>query len=345
MSMNREAYQLANEIRTELEAERNGLTDMEMKKYQTAVLGEIRKEKRKAKKPYPGLVAAACAAMVIFAGTTVFSDQVHAAIRQISWSISSALGISADLEEYREVVNTSVSDQGYVITLQEAVVAENTLVVNYTVQREDGQPMEQMMVPDGFLYINGVAASVGGSGSAGFLDEEEKVLGVVETYHVSADADLSQENEYRLSFDQIGSENAVKGKWDFAFTADGADLLAGTRRVKIGKEFELPDGVKVTLEEFTSNDLEQRISFSQTGGTRYMLMVMAEDQNGHKVEFGLRSANENSGYLQNEEILYDGRLEDGAGAITMTVYALELPEEDGQISDEYKQIGEAFVLE
>lgn len=354
MSMNREAYELANEIGAKLGAEGDclidGLKETDMKKYETAVLAEIRKEKKKpmALRSYRGLAVAACAAMMVFVGTAAFGDQVHAAIRQISWSIGSALGISADLADYREVVNTSVSDKGYVVTLQEAVVSEGALVTNYTVQREDGQPLEWDQIPDGCLFINGETVSPGGSGSAGYLDEEQTVMGIVETYQIPDSVDLSQDTAFRLSFNRIGYENGneVKGSWEFAFNADGAELMAETRRVELGKEFELPDGVKVTLNEFTSNDLEQRITFSCTGGTRYLLMVMAENQKGEQVEFGLRSSDEKSGYLQNEEILYDGRLDDTEGNIwTMTLNAVELPEEDGQISDAYVQIGEGFTLE
>ncbi len=350
MSMNREAYRLANEIGAELGADRDclidNLEDMDMKKYQTAVLDEIRKEKRRKKSGYQGLAVAACAALMVLVGTAAFGDQVHAAIQQISWSIGSALGISADLSDYREVVNTSVSDKGYVVTLQEAVVSEGTLVTNYTVQREDGQPLTWDQIPDGCLYINGEMLSPGGSGSADYLDEEEKVIGIVESYQIPDGVDLSQDTAFRLSFGRIGYENSVKGKWEFAFTANGADLIAGTRRVELGKEFELPDGVKVTLDEFTCNDLEQRITFSKSGGTRYLLMVTAKNQEGKQVEFGVRSSDEKSGYMQNEEILYDGRMDDTEGNVwTMTLYAVELPEGNGRISDDYVQVGESFVLE
>ena len=109
-------------------------------------------------------------------------------------------------------------------------------------------------------------------------------------------------------------------------------------------EFQLPDGTTVTLHEFTSNQLEQRITFSQSAGTRYLLMVMAEDQNGHQAEFGTRTIDENAGYMQNEDIVLDGRVDDTAGPLTLTLFAVELPEENGRISDDYVQIGEPFEL-
>lgn len=181
--MNREAYRLANEIKTELEADRDclidSLTDTDMQKYHSRILGEIKKEKRAAKRHFSKMAIAACAAIAILATTVVFSEDVHAAIQQIRWSISNALGISSDLADYSEVINTSVSDKGYVITLQEAVVSEEKLVVNYTVQQESGQPLDEILIVDGELLINGKHVSPGSSGSAGFLDEDQTVLGVV----------------------------------------------------------------------------------------------------------------------------------------------------------------------
>lgn len=345
--MNREAYRLANEIKTELEADRDclidSLTDTDMQKYHSRILGEIKKEKRAAKRHFSKMAIAACAAIAILATTVVFSEDVHAAIQQIRWSISNALGISSDLADYSEVINTSVSDKGYVITLQEAVVSEEKLVVNYTVQQESGQPLDEILIVDGELLINGKHVSPGSSGSAGFLDEDQTVLGVVASYNVP-NMDLSLENDYQLSIHGLGIEEHVKGNWEFAFTASGADLIANTKRTALDKDFELPDGTKVTLKEYTSNDLEQRITFDWSQGTQYILMIKAVDQNGHEVEFGLRSADSKSGYLQNEEILYDGRIDDHASSVTMTLYVVALPEEDGRIPDDYEQIGEPFEV-
>lgn len=348
MSMNKEAYRLANEIKPSPKADRDwlieGLGDMDMKKYEKAVLGEIRKERRTARGKMRSLAVAACAAVAVLAGTVAFGDEVQAALRQISWSIGSALGLSKDLADYREVIETSVSDQGYVITLQEAVAAEDHLVVNYTLQREDGQPMEQYLIPNGALHINGKPVVPDGSGSAEFLDDAQTILGIVESYHTPG-YDLSGENRFLLSFDCIDREEEIKGKWEFAFAADGSELTADTKRMGMDQEFQLPDGVQVKLTQYTSNDLEQRIFFETSGSTRYLLMIKAADQMGNQVEFGLRSSDAKGGYLQNEEVIDDGRLDDREGPVTMTLYAVELPEENGRIPDDYVQIGEPFELE
>lgn len=348
MTMNREAYKLANNFKTELVANQDYLaecpSEIEMKRYKKTVLNEIKKEKQTRKSTFRRTFAAACAALMLIAGAALFGDEARAAIRQIGWSISSALGISKDLADYREVLNTSVIDKGYVITLQEAVVSNESLVINYTLQREDGQSMEQYLTPDGILYINEKKVTGGIHGSADFLDKEQKLLGVVAFYDI-AGIDLSQKNEFRLVFERLGFKDGVKGKWDFAFTASGADLIADTKRTEIGKTFELPDGVLVTLKELSINELEQRISYDISAGTNYLLMIKAEDSSGRQVEFGSRGQDEKSGYMQNEDILYDGRLDGTAKTVTLTLYAVELPEENGQISDDYIQIGDTFELE
>ena len=194
------------------------------------------------------------------------------------------------------------------------------------------------------LYVNGKQPGGGAGGSASFLDETQTVLGVEMSYDIPG-VDLSGENEFQIRIGALGSGNEVRGKWDFAFTADGAALMADTRRIAIGKEFTLPDGVTVTLEELTMNELEQRISFTKSGATNYIQQVLAVDSEGHQVEFGLRSADETSGYLSNEEIIDDGRLSDTAERVTMTFGVIELPEESGQITDDFEPVGEVFELE
>ena len=346
--MNKEAYRLANEIRTDLQTDREALMegpgDMEMRRYEATALNEIRKEKKRAGRRLGKMTMAACAAVALLTGTVVFSGEVHAAIEQITWSIGSALGLSGNLEDYRDVIHTSVADKGYVVTLQEAVVSEEKLTVNYTVQREDAQPIDQYLTPDEALYVNGKRATGGGGGSAGFLDEAQTVLGVEMFYNIPG-MDLSGENEYRIKIHELGAEKGIKGNWEFAFTADGAALMADTKRINIGKEFTLPDGVIITLEELTMNELEQRISIRESGSTRYLPQVLAEDSEGHQVEFGLRSSDGKTGYMSNEEIIDDGRISDTADNVTMTFYVVELPEESGRIPDDYVQIGEPFELQ
>lgn len=347
--MDRKAYELANELHAEEwldgEEERKALDEMEIRRYQKAVLGKIRKEKKMARRRFGKVSVAACAAVVLLGSAVVFGGEVHAAIRQISWSIGSALGLSSDLENYRDVVNTSVADKGYVITLQEVVATEEKLVVNYTLQREDGQPMEEILIPTEELYVNGHAIRTGAGGGGSFLDETQTIVGVEMGYELP-DLDLSESCDFRLEFNSIGFEKPVRGTWKFAFTADGAELIADTKHVALQREFTLPDGAVVTLEELSLNELEQRISYVTSVRTDYILQVIAEDENGQKVEFDTTyyDGKKGSGYMRNQEIIDDGRIASDANQVMMGLYVVELPKESGQMSHDYVQVGESFEV-
>ena len=49
--------------------------------------------------------------------------------------------------------------------------------------------------------------------------------------------------------------------------------------------------------------------------------------------------------VNDEEIIDDGRISDTADRVTMTFGVIELPEESGQITDEFEPVGEVFELE
>lgn len=352
--MRKEAYTLANEIgakwKVDTSYQKERLETEEIEKYKRAVMNKIRMENKKGhgKASHRMVAAAACMAALIFS-TAVFGEKVYAAIEQISWNIGSALGLSGDLAAYSSVVHTSVTDSGYVITLQEVVVAEDKLVVNYTLQREDGEPMEKIFVPFGKLSINGKTVYGGASGGGGFLNEEHTITGIDTSYDVT-DVDLAQENSYQLKFEKIdydSIEGSVKGKWNFQFTADGADLIADTLRVPLQKEFVIEDGVSIVLDELTLNELEQRIFYHVEGSSEYMAMVQAKDGAGRQMEFTTRrfDGRNGNGYMQNEEIIEDGRIAEDAESVTFTLYAVHIPQESGQMSHDYVQIGEAFTVD
>ena len=349
--MRKEAYTLANEIgakwefNTSYQKERLETEDIE--RYKRAVMNKIRIENKKVhgKTSHRMVAAAACMAVLIFS-TAVFGEKVYAAIEQISWSIGSALGLSGDLAAYSSVVHTSVTDSGYMITLQEVVVAEKKLVANYTLQREDGEPMEKIFVPVGNLSINGKTSLGGSSGGGQFLNEEHTITGIEMSYDIIDDVDLTQENSYQLKFEEIDIDS-VKGKWNFRFTADGADLIADTLRVSLQKEFFIEDGVSIVLEELTLNELEQRIFYHIEGSSEYMAMVWVEDGTGHQIEFSTSrfDGGSGNGYMQNVEVIEDGRIAEDAESVTFTLYVKNIPQESVQMTHDYVQVGEPFVVD
>lgn len=363
--MNKKLYQLANNINSEYYTDNKAcsseLSELEIKKYSNTILSRIRETntsgkddrttgsriRRATRRISKYAAAAACAALLL--GVTVFCSDVHAAIKHISWSLGTALGLSGDLENYRDIVNTSVTDNGYMITLQEAVATDEKLVVNYTIQREDGQSMGEIPMLPHFdqLYINGKNVTDSVSGGSGYIDDEHTVIGVSRTFDVFG-VDMAKENTYQLkldSLDDFNSDTKITGKWNFSFTADGSDLIADTKTVPVAQEFTVADGVTVTLEELTLNELEQRFTYHIDGSSDYLFRINATDSTGRQAQFDTKIQNPNGiSYMQNQEIICDGRIDESADSVTLTLYAVEIPKESGRMSDDYFQIGEPFEL-
>lgn len=327
------------------------LDALTQKQYEHSVLAAIRKEQqetRSSKSPvhtiHRGSAVAAACLILLGIPSLVFHEEVHAAITRISYSLRDALGLEGDISQYTELVNTPISDKGYVVTLQEAVAAPQKLVISYTVQREDGQPLPDTFNLDGNLYVNGSPIHGSASGSAGFLDEDNKILGVELSYDV-ADIDLAAENTYEINFtafDTATAEDDIGGQWNFKFKADGTELFADTRSMNPGNAFVMPDGEVITLDTFTDNPLEQQITYtiSNAGGNYFLLKLTATDEQGRTAVFSVSRSSGTEGCLTNEKLIENGRIPADAKTVTVTLYAQTLPEESGKEPDDYTQIGE-----
>ncbi len=342
--MNQELYKLANNIRTTDEtAAMEPLDSFTRKKYEHSVLSAIRKERRNAKNAQKA-VAAAC--LLLAAGMAFFHEDVHAGITKISYSISTALGLQKDLAPYKEVVNTSVSDKGYIVTLQEAVAASEKLIVSYTIEREDGQPFtnpnDQILYTQ--LYINGSPVNDGSARSEDFLGNEQKILAGDIIFHVG-EIDLTRENNYRIEFTDTDSSNGaddIDGQWNFEFKADGSSLISDTRHLALGNSFTLPNGSKLILDEFTDNDLEQQILFHVEGDIgRCDFGLTTIDDKGRRCEFYLSQHDDDRGIMVNDEFIDNGRISLDAKSVRASVSCAELPETDGEFN--YTQLGETVT--
>lgn len=359
--MNKNAYELANEIDMSEEIDAiyaacslygQKLCKEEAEKYRKEVSEKIRKScegedrntieiekiggRRKGKRHVcqvrRGMIAVCAAAFLC--SIIIFGEEVRAAVAQIGWSISSALGLSEDMAEYVDIINTSATDAGYVITLQEAAAAEDKLVVTYTLQRENGEPFEDVRIPEARFFINDTEIRNGVCQSADFINEDHTVVGIDAVYDVVG-IDMAKENRYQLIFNKIDSSTI--GAWDFEFTADGTDLAADSRRISLQKEFTIDEKADIILEELVLNKLEQKISFHIDGPSNYVisnydLQITAEDEAGHSVKFEVRRLDgvSGDGYLLNNIYQDDGWIDKNAELLTLTFSVGRMIKENDQ---------------
>lgn len=347
--MDKRIYDMANNIVTGFSEEENAdqdkrkLTDTEIRKY----MHNFRKRRKGGKKsiPGPGKMAVCAAALLLIVGTAAASSEVHAAIERLQWTIGSALGLQKDLEDYKEVVDTTVMDSGYALTLHEVVASEEELWINLSVQKEDGTPLSlDEISPDGIIAINGKRIYAGSGGGIHYLNEEKTAVGM-EMHYSSDGVDLTGEKEYQIIFRHLDMEGKIKGNWTFSFTADASTLMADTLRIPLEKTFTLPNGIAVTLTEFTSNDLEQRIFYTAEAkeAIDYDLLVKAIDEEGQEYTFYLSQFNgkEKKGYLRAQ----DTRIPEGITPVEMTLYTVAMPKENGKMSNDFQPLGDSFMVE
>lgn len=341
--MDKKIYNMANDIVTDFtELESRKLSEKEIGKYQRS----FRKRWKGGRSiPGPGKMAVCAAALILIVGTTAASGEVHAAIEQLQWTISNALGLQKDLADYKEVVDTTVMDSGYALTLHEVVASEEELWINLSVQKEDGSTLSlDEITPDAKIKINGKRIYGGGGGGIHYLNEEQTAIGM-EMHYISDGMDLAGVNDYQIKFSQLDIKGKIRGNWTFSFTADGSTLMADTQRVTLDKTFTLPNGVSITLEEFTSNDLEQRILYTADAkeAVEYDLLVTARDEMGGEYSFYLSSFNgsRKKGYLRAQET----RIPDGVNLVEMTLYTVAMPKESGKMSNDFQPLGDSFLME
>ena len=101
----------------------------------------------------------------------------------------------------------------------------------------------------------------------------------------------------------------------------------------------------VTLDELTMNELEQRITYHTDGSSGYLLQLTATDPAGRQAQFDTKIQDaDGTGYMQNQEIICDGRIDESANTVTMVLYAMEMPKDSGRMDNDYRQVGEVFEV-
>ena len=74
----------------------------------------------------------------------------------------------------------------------------------------------------------------------------------------------------------------------------------------------------------------------------YDFMLKGTDNLGNKVEFSLKRGSNDSMVLRYNNI--DRNLDENAKELTLTPYAVKFPEESGQLSHDFKKVGEEFKI-
>lgn len=333
-------YSLLNDVKTDLDLyDREELTDIEIQKIKNSI------KNNKSKKSGRVMATAACAAIAVFLiGNTAFADEIHVAAKSIEWQIGNFLGIDKELQDYVTVLNTSQTDKGYTITLNEVVLDENELIVCSTIKSEE--PINDFsFMADEEIYVNGKNAFASSGGGSKQIDEY--TIESVINYKLE-NVDTKQKLDIEINYNRIGrEEDGVKGNWDFRFLADGSALAIDTLHIPLDAVFTLPNGEKIQLSEYASNNLGEKIKFTvlkapENNTIDYDMQLEGEDDLGNKVDFYLSYMNgeEGTGCFKTSD-----PINENAKSITLKPCAVKFPETDGQLSDDFQPVGEEFTID
>ena len=297
-----------------------------------------RKKNKKFRKGAVAAVVAATIGVTLFG--TSFGSEVIATMRLAIFDMGDYLGVNKDLEDYTTVVNSSVSKGGITVQLNEVIVDKDEVIVSTTTRSDGGLGESGNLLLFGDIYINGRRISSGSSGGSKQIDEYtmESVLGY-QLEKALPEGDLNIEIRYNDAL--IPNVKESKGPWKFEFKANGNALAQNTNSVELNNSFTLENGQKVTLDEYRTNDIGQKIYYSVENKDKpYAIELRGYDDLGNEVRFYSSSESKVDGTIKNETTISEE-----AKILTLTPYAVAYPEESGEMSNDYKKVGEEFTIE
>ncbi|WP_315078888.1 DUF4179 domain-containing protein [uncultured Clostridium sp.] len=337
--MKNDIYNMLNAVNINIDDyEIEDFNDLEKKKIKANLKKSISKKKPKKR----GMIAAvAIAALTI----GVFGSNIEAlTILSLKEDVANFLGIERNLDEYKTVINKSVTDNGITVQLNEVILDGDEMTVSCNISSDKKLEEDEWSIPDCNIYINGKRMNNGASGSAKKIDEytSQSVL----TYDLKDD-DLSGDLNIKIACSNVMLPDRMqKGKWNFEFKTNGNQLKVDTKEISLNNKFTLENGTEYTLEKYTDNSLGQKIyasiNYSKSKST-YAVDLKGTDDLGNKVEFGTSHGGKDGVLFKIQNI--NGNLNENAKLLKLTPYAAKYPEKSGKMDGEYKQVGEEFTID
>ncbi|WP_027626150.1 DUF4179 domain-containing protein [Clostridium lundense] len=339
--MKNDIYTMLNDADINLEQyKKDDFNDIEKKNLKVKFRKSIN-----SKKPYKRNIAVAAAvALVLTVGILGNNAYVYATrvSNIIGRDIGSLLGIQKNLDEYKTVVNKSVTNKGITVKLNEVILDGNQLNVSYNISSNEKLEGGRSWMPFFTVYINGKKASNGAGGSDTIVDDytTEGVM-TYDLDKVNLSGDL---NIKILCKSMILDNKEKKGTWSFEFKTNGDQLKIDTREIALNNKFILENGKEYTLTKYTDSALGQKIYASSSTAnlktkSAYDIELRGNDDLGNKVSFYMNYD------IKNEALFKTGKINVGAKTLTLTPYAAKYPEKSGRMDGEYKKVGDKFTID
>ena len=336
--MNNNIYDMLNDVEIDINNyDKEKLNDIEKKRIKNNLKKSI-----KSKHTYRKAASIAETAVISIGllGTS-FGSYAYAGINSFFYDIASVLGIEKNLDEYKTVVNQSITKNGITVQLNEVILDNDELIVSATSTFNEKLGGEGGTILDHNVYINGKRVNSGAGGSAEKIDEY--TMQVVMVNHLT-EGNFNGDLNVKIVFsDPMINGKTTKGRWVFEFKTNGDELAINTREISLNNKFTLENGQEITLDKYTSNNLGQKIYFTlDAKGTEYDIILKGYDDIGNEITFYMSKTEGCTGVFKLENI--HNNFGDNAETLYLTPYAVKFPEESGRLSNDFKQTGEEFTI-
>lgn len=325
--MKNDIYDLLNDIDNQIDTFENiDITSTDLKNWKQSFTS---KKKASLKKhTWKKYVATAAAFVLILGGSSApVRQNVYAQSRQIMESLSTLLGVEEDLSPYSTVLGKSVSKNGITVTLNEVILDGHSLIISYKTKIKDNATLKNLNIKritelpiDTDVTIGGqnIVNSIGSSSTP-----IDKLTSISESeIQLNDSSVLSDKSNFTINFYTLDKSNTNIGKLKFA--ASGKELNAKTKNVALNQSFTLPDKTKITLKNYRSNIIDQKIIFTispDNAGFSGDILLKGKDNLGNPVEFFLGESNGTSGTFRVDKSV--GSISPKANSLTLTPYCAD----------------------
>ena len=190
----------------------------------------------------------------------IFENQVSAGVKLAIMKIEDYLGEDRNLDDYKSIIEKTISKNGITIQLNEVILDSDEVIVSYTVMSQEDLDEDKDIVTSGDVYINGKKLSNGSTG--GSVKGENNTREVVLCHDIYEKIDEG-ELDVSIKFDEVYiGGNKITGPWEFNFKSSIDELNKSVECKELNKTFTLDNGEKITFTEYRKNDVGEKIYYS-----------------------------------------------------------------------------------
>lgn len=311
--MENNLYEYFNEI--DMDIENVNLVDIELdelakKRIKSNLHKSLRNRKSNSKKIIVG------AAMVVFlAGVvTVYSPQISAFADNIpvlnTLFHEFGYGYGGDFDNYTEVINKSIVDKGYEVTINEAVMDDFSFKLIYTIKTPEKieDLINNKATDNPFPYTPGASITLnnkeflGGAGGSHRIIDEHTVQ-VINDFSIK-DTKLTENFTIDIKFNEI---NNIEGNWDFSFNMSKEKINKDIKSYDIDKKLKIKDAnnknMTLTFNKVSFSPISTAI-FIKGDGDFDHTKVKFKDEDGIELKPRAYSLNTNANFIYSAKALY-----------------------------------------